>query len=63
VKQGDILLPLLFNLAVECAMRKVQENGIIGIEGNMEHVSSWYMLMIYIGRKYKYHKEIFRSSG
>jgi hypothetical protein len=26
LKQGDALLPLLFNFAVECTIRKVQEN-------------------------------------
>jgi hypothetical protein len=41
LKQGDALSPLLFNFALEYAMRKVQENQV---------GSSWSMLMILICR-------------
>jgi len=44
VKQGDALLPLLFNLALEYVIRKVKK-----IRRNwylMKHISSWFMLMI-----------------
>jgi hypothetical protein len=32
LKQGGALSPLLFNFALECAIKKVQENRWIGIE-------------------------------
>jgi hypothetical protein len=36
LKQGDALRPLLFNFAVECAIRKIQENGV-GLKLNGTH--------------------------
>jgi hypothetical protein len=56
LKQEDVLLPLVFNVALEHAIRKDLElnetHQLIVCADNI----------IYIGQKHKYHKEKHRSS-
>ena len=44
LKEGDALRPLVFNLALEYAIRKVQTKTV----GSMVHSSFWFMLMMMI---------------
>jgi hypothetical protein len=46
LKQGDILSPLFFNFALEYAITKVQK--VRKGWNQMEHISSWYVLIILI---------------
>jgi hypothetical protein len=44
LKQGDTLSPSFLNFALECAIRKVQENQVDWNE--IRHISFWLMLMV-----------------
>jgi len=52
LKTGDALLPLLFNFALEYAIRRVQvnENGLKFVV----NISFWFMLMLLICREEAY---------
>jgi hypothetical protein len=59
-KQGDVLSPLLFNFALESAIRKVQENQV-GLEVNGTHQPLVYVDINLLGDSYKYHKRQHRN--
>jgi hypothetical protein len=44
LKEGYVLLPMIFNFALECAIKQVQENQM-GLKLNdTSHISFWHML-------------------
>ena len=60
LKQGDTLLPLLFNIALRYTIRRVQVNQD-DLELNGTHQLLIYADDVNTGRKHTYYKEIRRS--
>jgi hypothetical protein len=60
LKQGDALSPLLFNFALEYAIRKVQENQV-GLKLNWTHLFLAYADDLYLLRDNRYYKEKHRN--